>query len=304
MSAGPVPFRPSSGHLDRSVNLLFGAGDDPLEQHILHPTDFSRASEVAFHHALAIALRHGAQLTLMHAAGRRSTDHWQQFPSVREKMAQWQSAGSFGALGDRARRMSVSKLEVEVRDPVAAAMQYIEHNPVDMLVMATEGRTGLARLVRPSRAERLSRQSKLHTLFVPHGCRAFVAPHTGRVGLRRILLPVDPATDPRPAMLRAVRSAALLEDPDLEITLLHVEDGEESFETDIPQLPFCHWHVVRRSGDVVEQILEAAEDFVVDAIYMSTAWSRGFRRGGGTVTESVLAAAPCPVSVIPVDGPA
>lgn len=286
------------------MNLLFRAGDDPLEQHILHPTDFSRASEVAFHHALAIALRHGAQLTLLHAMGRRSTDQWEQFPSVREKVAQWRSAGTLSALGERVRQMSVSKVEVAVRDPVAAAMQYIEQHPVDMLVMATEGRTGLARLVRPSRAERLSRQSKLHTLFVPDGSRAFVAPHTGRVGMRRILVPVDHATDPRPAMLRAVRSAALLDDPDLEITLLHVEDGEDSVETDIPQLPFCHWHVVRRSGDVVEQILEAAEDFVVDAIYMSTAWSRGFGRGGGTVTESVLAGAACPVSVIPVDAPA
>lgn len=282
------------------MTILFES-NEVREDFVLHPTDLSEASERAFHHALAIALRQRAQFTLLHAIGRRATDNWSGFPSVREKVAQWRAAGTLDGLEDRVRQSSVSKVEVDVRDPVAASLEYIERHAVDSIVLATEGRSGLSRLLRPSRAERLARESKLPTLFVPHGSRPFVDGATGELSLGRILVPVDPETDPRPAMLRAVLSAALLDDPSLEITLLHVGDGEEEAVTDVPQLPFCRWHVARRPGDVVEGILCVAEETDADAIYMTTAWSRpSLARRDGSVTERVIAGAPCPVATVPV----
>ena len=192
-------------------------------------------------------------------------------------------------------------MEVEIRDPVAASKWYIERHAVDMVVVATEGREGLARLIRPSAAERLARETRLFTLFVPAAGRTFVDGVTGEVGLRRILIPVDAATDPRPAMIRAVNSAALLENPDLEITLLNVSDAEEPRLTEAPELPYCRWNVMQRSGAVVEQILAVAEEIHADAIYMSTTWNKaGFGRVEGGVTEAVIAGAPCPVAAVPV----
>jgi nucleotide-binding universal stress UspA family protein len=283
------------------VSILFDS-DDQRTDFVLHPTDLSQASERAFHHALAIAILHGAQLTLLHAVGRRATDNWADFPSVRSKVAQWRAAGTTRALDDRIRRPSVSKIEVDIRDPVAASMQYIDRNAVDMIVLATGGRSGVSRLVRPSRAEKLARESRLLTLFVPEGGRSFVSGDTGEVTLQRILVPVDPATDPRPAMLRAVRSAALLEDRSLEITLLHVGDGDESTMIDVPRLPYCTWNVIQRTGDVVGRILGVSEEIRADAIYMSTTWSKtGFGKVEGGVTERVLQGASCPVAAVPVD---
>ena len=285
------------------MNLLFDTGG-AIGDFLLHPTDLSEASERAFHHALAIALRQSAQFTLLHAMGRRATDNWREFPSVRDKVAAWRAAGTLDGLEERVRNASISKVEVDVRDPVAASLQYIDRNAVDMIVLATQGRSGLARLVRPSLAERLARESKLFTLFVPHGGRYFVDAATGEVSLRRILLPVDSETDARPAMLRAVAAAALLDDPSLEITLLHVDEGHESAQIEnVPDLPYCRWNVQRQGGDVVEGILGVAEDIGADAIYMATGWSKsGLGRAGGTVTERVLAGAVCPVAVVPVDG--
>lgn len=176
---------------------------------VLHPTDLSEASERAFHHALAVSVRLGAQFTLLHAVGRRATDDWSQFPSVRSKLGQWKAAGTMDGLGDRHRQASISKIEVDIRDPVAASLQYIDRNGVDLIVLATTGRRGLARLVRAPRAELLARKSKLMTLFVPDGARVFVDGATGEVTLKRILIPVDPATDPRPAMVRAVNAGPL-----------------------------------------------------------------------------------------------
>jgi nucleotide-binding universal stress UspA family protein len=270
----------------------------------LHPPDLSQASLTAVHHALAISMRRSAQFTLLHALGRRATDNWAEFPSVRETLARWRGFGTTDEIEERIRRSTESKVESPIRDPVAACREYTGSHPVDMIVLATEGRSGLSRLIGASRAERLAREARLFTLFVPAEGRPFVDARTGEVTLRRILLPVDPATDPRPAMLRAVQSAALMEDPSLEITLLHVHtgDGEAPPETEAPQLPYCKWTVmVHRGPDVVEGILGVAEEIAADAIYMSTSWQkRRFGKREGGVTEAVLEAAPCPLAAVPV----
>ncbi|MEM7416158.1 MAG: universal stress protein [Gemmatimonadota bacterium] len=282
------------------MSLLFSPAPGSVG-FVLHPTDLSQASERAFDHALAFAIRNGAHFTLLHAVGRRATDNWPGFPSVRARLARWREAGTIQGLEDRIRQSSISKLEVQIRNPVVASKQYIEHHPVDMIVLATEGRTGLARLLKPSLAEKLARETKLMTLFVPEGGRDFVRRGTGRVTLRRILIPVHPKTDPTPAMSRAVHAAALLDDPSLEITLLHVGPGGSFSQTDVPDLPFCRWNVVQRGGDVVDGILAATDEFDIDAIYMPTAWSKApFGRLEGGVTEAILAHSPCPVATIPV----
>ena len=282
--------------------ILFDSSPTQVD-FVLHPTDLSEASERAFHVALAIAIRRSAQLTLLHAQGRRATDNWPGFPSVRSKLAEWRGAGTTDGLEERIRRTSISKLEVPDPDPVSASLDYIQQNKVDLIVVATEGRSGLARLVRPPRAEELARRSGAFTLFVPSGGSSFVEPGSGAVSLERILLPVDPATDPRPAMVRAVQAAALMDDPAIEITLLHVgpEGGDdESTPMELPQLPYCRWNVLRRAGDVVEQILCAAADISADAVYMSSGWHEGRRpRGKSGITERVLHGAPCPVAVVP-----
>ena len=53
------------------------------------------------------------------------------------------------------------------KDPVAAVKGYVARHPVDMLVVATEGRRGIARILKPSTAQRMARETKLPTLFVP-----------------------------------------------------------------------------------------------------------------------------------------
>jgi len=283
------------------MSLLTEETGHPVD-FVLHPTDLSQAGLSAFHHALAIAIHRGAQFTLLHAAGRWSTDSWDDFPGVRETLARWREFGTTTSLEEKMRRSSVSKIEVETRDPIAACNQYIERHQVDMLVLATEGRSGLSRLAGAPGAEKLARESRLFTLFVPSAGRAFVSGETGEVTLRRILIPMDPETDPRPAMLRAVRTAALLDDTSLEITLLHVGEGEGASVTDVPQLPFCRWNAIQRQGDVAEQILALADEMTADAIFMSTSWQKpGIGRAKGGVTEAVLSRVACPVAVVPVD---
>lgn len=55
---------------------------------VLHPTDFSEASLVAFHHALKAALIAKSQLTLLHVASGESGE-LMDFPGVRETLVRW-----------------------------------------------------------------------------------------------------------------------------------------------------------------------------------------------------------------------
>lgn len=280
--------------------LLLDSGDRPIES-VLHPTDLSEASLTAFHHALAIGVRNAARLTVLHAVGQRATDSWAGFPSVRGTLSRWRAAGHIDDIEGRINRSSVRKAAVTIRDPVAACMAHLTEQPVDLIVLATEGRGGLARLVRAPRAERLAREAKRPTLFVPRGVRPFVDGETGEMTLKRILVPVAASTDPKPAMLFAVRSAELLDDPSMEITLLHVSDRDEELATDVPRLPYCKWNVMSRRGDPADQILAVADEIRADAIVMSTAWSRpGLGRSESGVTERVLGQAPCPLAAVPV----
>ena len=54
---------------------------------IVHPSDFSRLSQIAFAHALKIALLSHAELEIVHVEGHKLGDdkdvHWTDFPGVR-----------------------------------------------------------------------------------------------------------------------------------------------------------------------------------------------------------------------------
>jgi nucleotide-binding universal stress UspA family protein len=287
------------------VSIVFDSARSKIES-VLHPTDLSPPSLSAFHHALAIAIHTGAELTLLHAVARRTKDGSVDFPQVRNTLARWRKAGTTRSLEEKIRATTIRKIEASDKDPVAACTAYMEQEHVDMIVLATGQRTGLAKLARPSKAEALVRESRRYTLFVPAGARPIVSAETGTVTLRRILLPVHPATDPKPAMMRAVQSATLLDDPDLEVTLLHIGAEPEEREMDLPQLPYCQWRALARPGrDAAAGILEAAAEIEADAIYMASSWQKpGLASKVGGVTEAVLERATCPVAVVPSEAAA
>lgn len=75
---------------------------------IFHPSDFSRGSQVAFCHALKIAILAKAQLEIMHVAANENDMHWTDFPGVRSTLARW------GILPEGVTREEVIKIGVAV----------------------------------------------------------------------------------------------------------------------------------------------------------------------------------------------
>ena len=263
---------------------------------IFHPSDFSEASELAFAHALAIALIGETELVIMHAR-RGEREDWSQFPAVRKTLARWQVLEPGSLPSEIFQKLAVRITKVSTRgDPVRASMRQIEKQKPDLVVLATRGRHGLPLWIKPSVAQAIAHRTSAMTLFVPRGCRGIVS-LGGVINLHRILLPVDHKPDPREVAVRATRAAEALGDECVEIVLLHV-NGTEFPQFDRPEGKDWVWKELRRDGDVVAAILDAAEE--ADLIVMATEGEQGIIDAlRGSVTERVVRDAPCPVLAVP-----
>ena len=193
----------------------------------MHATDLSGADESAFAHALGIALLRQAKFTILHVTPNASAADWSGFPAVRRTLERWKllDPGSaqedvFAKLG-----MKVRKLAIESRFAALAVARHLDSQPADLLVVATEGREGVARWLRGSVAEAMARWSQTMTLFVPADAeRNIVSPADGNLTLKNVLIPVDHSPDASAAIKFARRAAEVMSDEKVTITLLHIGD--------------------------------------------------------------------------------
>jgi nucleotide-binding universal stress UspA family protein len=282
-------------------SFFSGAG----AQVILHPTDLSEASQLAFAHALRLATHNKAFLFLLHVCPDDTKPvPWHDYPSVRETLERW------GLLEAGARRSDVAKklglgvdkvvgLDANVSDSIVG---FLRERAVDMIVIATEGRTGVPRWIKPSIAEPVAQRANVPTLFVPQGARGCVSLEDGHVTLDNVLIPVDRKPRPDEAVARGVRALEAFGSESSTLTLLHV--GEES-TAPWPRLPDeRRWKCscVTRGGRPVEEILRTAEELSSDLIILVTEGSQGFLDAlRGSTTQQIVRRAPCPVLAIPFD---
>ena len=269
----------------------------PFIESIFHPSDFSKASELAFAHALAIALLRKCDLSILHA-GRDNVGDWSKFPSVRKTLERWQVLDPGSPRSAVFEKLSVRIKKVSTRgNPVRASLDHIDRQHPDLVVLATRGRHGLPLWLKPSMARAIARRTDAMTLFVPRGCRGIVS-IDGIIHLRRILLPVDREPDPQEAVIRAVRIAEAFGDDVVEVVTLHVNDGDFP-RCERPASQSCVWKEARSEGDVAAAILNAAQE-EVDLIIMATEGRRGIVDAlRGSVTDRVVRGAPCPVLAVP-----
>src|SRR3712207_1845033 len=115
---------------------------------VLHPTDFSAASDLPFAHALKVALAAVARLSVLHVepSDPEGVD-WTGFPGVRSTLARWGLTEADSPPETVAERLGVRirKVDLVDRDPVRGIVEFAAEHPVDLIVLATHGRDGLQR---------------------------------------------------------------------------------------------------------------------------------------------------------------
>ena len=274
---------------------------------ILHPSDFTPASFIAFAHALKIALHSNAELEIVHVEphtiGSDKDVHWSEFPGVRETLARWRILPTDAAIDEVAQLgLRVKKILNAERDALAAMTQYCESHPPDLLVLASHQREGFERWLHKPVAEPLARRSRALTLFVPSHGQGFISPADGTVTLKRILIPVDHIPNAQAAVEETFFLAAGLGCSDVEFKLLHVGTERGMPTLFLPHHPGFKWDERMLNGDAVETILRETTIWQPDLIALTTQGHRDFLDAlRGSTTERVLRGAHCPVLAVPAD---
>lgn len=167
-------------------------------QNILHPTDFSPHSDVAFRMASALARDHGANLVILHVFQEPPAlytegvvpDHLNE---AREQLLQMHPPEDDVNVCHR----------IEEGNAALEILQVAQMLPADLIVMGTHGRRGLKRLFMGSVAEYVLERSTCPVLTVK-------SPTTELAGVTGGA--DDPATssrqDPHDARLHGARTAA------------------------------------------------------------------------------------------------
>ena len=270
-------------------------------QSIFHPSDFSEASEVAFAHALKIALVAGAKLTMLHVAT-TSNIAWQDFPGVRSTLERW------GLIPKGGPKSAVPQLGIEVtkkirlsKDPVKTCLGFLERNSTDLIVLAVHQHAGRMRWLEKSVGKPVALRAGQMTLFIPHGVEGFVSRQDGSILLRNILIPVAIKPRPQPSVEAAARLIRNLQLPVGTVTLLHAGPDSEMPSLKLPRDTDWTWNRVAKLGEPADTILQTATDLRADLIVMTSDGPDGFLDAlRGTTSERVLRKARCPVVNLPV----
>jgi nucleotide-binding universal stress UspA family protein len=158
----------------------------PTITRVLVPTDFSETSDAALDFARTIAETFGASLHLLHVF----EDPFVTGPFAVETYAPAPPATRAAMLDDAARRLAHrlppadkghfnGTTEIVTGISAPAIVEYAREHDIDLIVIGTHGRTGMAHLLLGSVAERVVRTASCPVLtvhkergVVPHGVRS------------------------------------------------------------------------------------------------------------------------------------
>lgn len=262
------------------------------------PTDLADRCEHVYAHAIRLAIETEAHLKLLHVHPNPGDEvPWTRLPSVHELLVRWKMLAEDAGIEEyEALGLHVRAERRVAADPVHGAVERLEEDHPDLLVVGTHQRQGLARLLKGSVAEAIARKSGVHTLFVGRDTEGFVHPQTGEVTLSRVLVPVSSDVN-LPVVTRVLAGFLDALQPGLvDVRLLTVG---ERFDLEVGEAPMdtrVRFDVEHRRGPVVAAILEAAEAHKSQLICMPTRDRDSLRDAVlGTRTEQVIRQSTCPV---------
>ncbi|NIP31845.1 MAG: universal stress protein [Candidatus Dadabacteria bacterium] len=277
---------------------------------ILHPTDFSDQSKVAFYHALKLALIEKSKLIVMYAMHEdKDPLDWDKFPKIRDTLHKWDLIDK-----DASRNDIYKKLGIKIKKIIGKGENIIEsvsgivyEEEVDLIVLATHGREGLPRWLHSSISESISRQALVPTLFVPYNSKPFVSENNGEINLKEILVPIDYNPAPQRAIEFGVKFGKIYGKNNVRINIMHVieningETTNDMPKVDIPENENCIIRLENKHKSIEEEIIRVAKEISADLVVIPTEGRTGFVDViFGSTSEQLLKKSTCPILTIPV----
>jgi universal stress protein A len=142
---------------------------------ILVPIDFSEASDAALRYAADMAQTFGARLYLLHVPGKTGENFEASFPVGRVETAAQERLTALLSQEEleRLRPAYASR----IGKPAEEIVRYADACEVDLIIMGTHGRSGVAHLVMGSVAEQVVRSAECPVLLVRRPKGAFRESH-------------------------------------------------------------------------------------------------------------------------------
>ncbi len=282
-------------------------------KNILIATDFSEVSQHALLHALAMAKRYDAKLTVMHVAPMDTQTPLPMEPIPVEM--DWQkkrAAENMARLeGFEALHMFPHDRVLRQGSPWPEIAAVLEEREIDLIVLGTHGRGLLGQIFLGSVAEQVLRHAPCPVLTVGPDVLTGLL---DRENLAHVLF----ATDFSEGSLQAFPYAvSLAEESDAELTLLHVMGHSQPLPLEYSRelladyrqrlwemVPtdanlWCKPQVVVTIGDTSDEVIRVAQEKKADLIVM------GVHQGGTaashlpwSVIHSVVRHARCPVLTV------
>ncbi len=273
---------------------------------LLLPTDFQRPARRAFKYGLALARLLHTGLKLLHVIKLPSDDEGLPPDTRYARMMRTSALLELGRLARLAKDAGVeAEPVVDFGVPDDCILRHLRQEPVKLLVMGTEGRTGWDRLRLGSTALTLVRRADCPVLAVHGGVAGDVVRQTARVKLNRIVLGTDFSSCAQQAQRVASRLAELAGATVLVVHAHSMEDdvryGRKRLDRTVQILQGrgVQAEGLCRLGNPVETIVEEAGRWEADIVVVGTQGRRGLPRLMlGSVAEGVLRRAGCPVLVV------
>jgi len=133
---------------------------------ILVPTDFSEPSDAALHYATDMARTLGARLFLLHVPGKTGENLEMNFPVAQFETAAQQRLDTLVSPSDIERLRP--EYAVRIGTPAEEIVRYANERDIDLIIMGTHGRSGVAHLLLGSVAEHVVRAAPCPVLLVRH----------------------------------------------------------------------------------------------------------------------------------------
>ncbi len=300
------------------------SGSDARVKHVLATTDLSPAAEPALHAAADLARRTGARVTVLNVSDFSALAESEAFrESVLRAERDFRSEAKppLHELCERVfKGVPMELVFVEGLGGASTICTYAAENAVDLIVIATHGRSGLKRVLLGSVTERVVQHAPCDVLVV----RSDAETPEGALGpLHRILVPTDFSRPADQALARAVQVAKLTQ---AEIHLVHAYEfpttiGALDVSLAIPQEFYdeirdasmkqldqrvkeaaatglqAEGHLT--VGPPARGILDAAARIGANLIVMGTRGRAGMKRVlVGSVAERTVRLASCPVLTV------
>ena len=283
---------------------------------ILVPLDGSKLSEIALPYAEQLAARLGDKIVLINVRLPAEDPYHPVLKSYLERMAE--------ILKDK-KKANVEPLvvgsDVLVGHPAEGIVEYAEQEGVDLIIMATHGRTGVRRWALGSVADKVVRASRQPVLLIRANINV-----PENVSLGNILVPLDGSKQSETVIPHVKNLAAKLKS---KVVLLHVMARPYHVyvgTVGVAQVPYTREELkmkradareyleklrktlhskgiptktVVRVGEAAHEIIRLAEELEVDLMAMSTHGRSGIDRWEhGSVTDKILRAGKHPLLLV------